>query len=132
MLPGGRDEALRQHIDLLPTVLGITTKERVVGTPGIDLFDKAGHAQVITNCLWPGSCMSLIQKDRKWIYFPSSGKVLEFLTKSDPDEKNSLPRNAEVDPEGIANVLRMHQQSLRNFWRPRLELEVAKLRFESM
>lgn len=131
MLATGRDEALRQHIDLLPTILGITTRQKIVGGPGIDLFDQKGHDQIMTSCLWPGSCMSLIAQDRKWIYFPSSGKILEFLTKSDPDEKSNLLRNVEMDQEGIANTLRMHQQSLRDFYAPRLELEVAKLRFES-
>lgn len=128
MLATGRDEALRQHIDLLPTVLGITTKQKVVGPPGIDLFDQEGHDRIMTSCWWPGSCMSLIEQDRKWIYFPNSGKILEFLTKSDPDEGNSLPRSTEVARDRAVDTLRMHQQSLRNFYAPRLQLEVAERR----
>ncbi|WP_372015823.1 sulfatase [Pseudoxanthomonas sp. 10H] len=115
-LPTGTDDALRQHLDLLPTLVGIAGG-RVEGGPGRDLFDAAGHAQVVTSCWYAGACMATLTPTLKWVYAPSQRKLLAFDLAADPDEASDVSgRYSPAERQEVAMAMLRHQESIRRFF----------------
>lgn len=106
-LPVGSDKELRQHIDLAPTILQLAGISHDGQYPGIDLMSEKGHQQVITNCWYGNWCMSLVQDQKKWIYFPEHGKVMTFSLDSDPAEQHDLSEvsSAEESKAAVSAML---------------------------
>ena len=112
-LPVGEDTALRQHVDLLPTLVGLVGG-KATGGPGVDLFDPAGHAEVVTSCWYAGACMSKVTPQLKWIYAPAARKLLAFDLARDPDERDDVSgRYSPSQRQDIAMALLQHQESVR-------------------
>ena len=118
-LPAGTDAALRQHVDLLPTLIGLAGG-RVQGGAGRDLFDPAGHLQVMTSCWYAGACLAKVTSGLKWIYAPAQRKLLAFDLTVDPDETTDVSgRYAPSERQEIAMEILRHQESVRRFYRQR-------------
>ena len=115
-LPVGEDTALRQHIDLLPTLVGLAGG-KVTSGPGIDLFNTAGHAEVVTSCWYAGACMSKVTPGVKWIYAPAARRLLAFDLGDDPDEAEDVSgQHAPGERQEVAMTLLRHQESVRRFY----------------
>lgn len=85
-----KDDALRQHIDIVPTLLdsiGIKTQGEF---PGVSLHNAAGHQQIITSCWGVGDCKALVQKDMKWIFHSASKRLQAYSLIQDPYERNNI------------------------------------------
>ena len=109
----GRDEGLRQHIDIFPTVAEIIGASVV--EPGRSLLSSGGHREIFISCLWWKSCLSMIEGEEKWIYFPEIEKILKFSIVDDPQELNEL----EVDDDvalSVINRLFEHQGMIRSLY----------------
>jgi len=115
ILPTGTDTELRQHVDLMPTVLRLAGGHIESG-PGRDLFDVTGHPRVITSCWYAGACMSKVTPALKWIYAPASRQLLAFDLAVDPDELNDISGTYPLAVrQDVAMELLRHQESVRRF-----------------
>lgn len=94
-----RVSGLRQHIDIMPsllTLLGIKTDGLL---PGKDLFsDASGHDSLITSCFYANYCLNHYTADGKKLLYFFGKKAVEFYDlKSDAAEKQNLATSISSD-----------------------------------
>ncbi|MBN8441483.1 MAG: sulfatase [Thauera sp.] len=102
---------LRQHIDVMPTVLeaaGLTTAGRL---PGRSLLtDANGHASLITSCFYKDYCLThLDDAGRKLIYLYSRRALEHYDLNADPHERANLfvpdaPQEAAAEEQLLSAV----------------------------
>ncbi|WP_349572509.1 LTA synthase family protein [Azotobacter salinestris] len=112
----GRDQGLRQHIDILPSVVSLIVGEENI-LPGKSIFSSSGHERIFINCLWSRSCLSMVEGKDKWIYFPSLKRVFKFSVLTDPAEATELEVDKE-QAESVIGQIMSHQGLLRDFYSP--------------
>lgn len=89
----GVDNALRQHLDILPTVTQLLGMELSGRLPGRSLTDAAGHEQVYTFCWYRPSCMSRVGRDGSKTIFDFDTLVAErYDLNADPGERDPLQK----------------------------------------
>lgn len=87
---GSLDPALRQHVDILPTVLDAVGISHHAQLPGLSLASAAGHDAIQTHCFWINSCLARHEKERKYIYFPARNELQLYDLARDPYEQNNM------------------------------------------
>lgn len=86
----GVDHGLRQHIDIMPTLLDLTGLPFSGQLPGKDVLGP-GHEYVLTSCWNFNPCMSRVEADgRKWILFQDEGRLASYRLDQDPQEQHDL------------------------------------------
>ena len=83
---------LRQHIDIMPTVLDIAGVEYAGRLPGTALRGNSqGHADLITSCFYHDYCLTHLSSDGgKEIFFYGKRDVEIYDLDSDPQEAHNL------------------------------------------
>ncbi len=83
---------LRQHIDIMPTILDIAGITYSGQLPGISLTgDSPGHADLITTCFYRDYCLTHLSADRKKLIFFYGKRDIEMYDLGiDPDERRNL------------------------------------------
>ena len=84
---------LRQHFDVLPTVLEILGAEWEGLVPGTSLFDPKGHDVVATSCQETRMCMGVRAGDLKFVYRYGQSPTEVYDLAHDPLEKRNLARS---------------------------------------
>lgn len=83
---------LRQHLDIMPTVLdvaGIRVSGRLPGKSLLD--DPAGHAEVIAACFYSDYCLNHVSADGGKVLFFHGKRSLEMYDlNTDPGERSNL------------------------------------------
>jgi len=119
-LPARSDDGLRQHIDVLPTLLRLAGLRADGRWPGLDLLDSQGHDEIITRCWHMDACLGLIRKNGdKWIQLPGEGLMARYQLRSDPDERRNLAGLAPQADEAASQTLLLHRMALQQLWEPR-------------
>jgi hypothetical protein len=117
LLPTGEDWGLRQHIDILPTVLGIVAGGRPDSRQAGGLFGPEARSSLITNCWYASACLTKVTPEFKWIYSPASRRLLAFDLEVDPDERDDVSgAKSQSYRQAVAMELLQHQESLRRFY----------------
>lgn len=88
--PPRRVGGLRHHLDLLPSVLGLTSAEWHGRLPGEDLFASSGHARVVTSCWYTDYCLAMREGERKVIFHFWRRPTEIFDLSRDPGERHNL------------------------------------------
>ncbi len=83
---------LRQHIDLMPTMLDVAGISYTGKLPGKSLLtDMAGHGDLITSCFYQNYCLTHLSADGgKVIFFYGKRGVEIYDLNSDPKEARNL------------------------------------------
>ncbi len=83
---------LRQHLDIMPTVLDIAGIKVSGKLPGKSLLgDSAGHAEVISACFYSDYCLNHISADGGKVLFFHGKRSLEMYDlNADPGERSNL------------------------------------------
>jgi hypothetical protein len=83
---------LRQHIDIMPTVLGLAGIEFSGELPGKSLHgDPSGHSDLITSCFYNDYCLNHLSADGGKVLFFYDKRALEMYDLSaDPKERQNL------------------------------------------
>jgi arylsulfatase A-like enzyme len=95
----GPIHGLRQHIDVLPTVLEILGYRAEGDLPGLSLLSSPGHEKLYFSCSYNKHCLALRTGDRKVIYHYSRRANELFDLGRDPLER--------TDGQWAASVLRV-------------------------
>lgn len=88
---------LRQHIDILPSLLNLIGSRHDGSLPGKDLFsDERGHEEIITSCFYNDYCLNHYRDDgTKMLYFFGKRPSEVYDLRTDPMEKENLaPKTA--------------------------------------
>lgn len=89
--PVGRIGGLRQHIDLLPTVLEAAGIRVAGAIPGKSLWSTDGHTELITSCFYQDYCLTHVDSSgRKLIYLYGRRGVEMYDLVADPAERKNL------------------------------------------
>ena len=87
----GRLGGLRQHLDLMPTVLDMAGIKTDQAQPGKSLLDPEGHEMIAMQCWYQDYCaVGLNRSDEKLIYWYGKRPLESFDLDSDPGEKVNL------------------------------------------
>lgn len=83
---------LRQHPDILPTVLDVAGIKVSGKLPGKSLLgDPAGHAEVISACFYSDYCLNHVSDDgRKVLFFHGKRSLEMYDLNADPGERSNL------------------------------------------
>ncbi|AKU90313.1 LTA synthase family protein [Vulgatibacter incomptus] len=88
---------LRQHFDVIPTILEALGVRWGGKLPGMSLLDEKGHEFVITSCFQPRNCLAMRMGDLKFVYRYGFSPMQAYDLARDPLEKKnvvaSLPRS---------------------------------------
>ena len=90
LFEAANDNTLRQHIDVLPTILELTGLNWKGTLPGKSLLNPQGHDQLYTACWYSFSCYTLRDGNTKYIYDAFLDKFEVYDMLSDPKELNDL------------------------------------------
>lgn len=92
---------LRQHIDLMPTILEVAGVRWSGRLPGRSLLsDPNGHDRIVTSCFYEDYCLTQVDKaGGKLAYFYGRRALESFDLGSDPAERRNL---IEYDPGAAA------------------------------
>jgi arylsulfatase A-like enzyme len=94
---GERVTGLRQHIDLMPTILSLAHIEYSGVLPGMDIFAGKGHESIITSCFYTDYCLNYYTDDGlKLSYYYGKRAPELYLLPTDPEEANNLLHGDEV------------------------------------
>lgn len=90
-VPAGVDAELRQHVDLLPTVLALAGARWTGSLPGASLLAPSPHPHVVATCWYTDSCHALIRADGGKLHFWFGSDLEElYALPSDPLERRDL------------------------------------------
>ena len=93
---------LRQHIDIMPTVLEALGLRIAAGElPGISLFNPAGHDLLHFSCWRNDSCLATRDARQKTVYHYGKRKPEVFDLVADPDEKVNLVSTGQVSGQEV-------------------------------
>lgn len=83
---------LRQHIDIVPSILGILNIQYHGTLPGKDLFvDTQGHKEIISSCFYDNYCLNHYSDDgTKFIYFYGKRPSEFYELRTDEKEVTNL------------------------------------------
>ena len=100
-------QGLRQHIDIMPTILEIVGMEFKGKLPGRNLLaDVDGHNSILTSCFYTNYCLTLHKADGEKISFYYGKRKTEiFRVDVDPQEQENL--RDYVDDEYVSRLLMM-------------------------
>lgn len=88
---GARVEGLRQHVDLMPTLLAFANVVYEGRLPGMNLFADKGHESIITSCFYTDYCLNYYRYDGyKMSYFFGKREPVIHHLLTDPEEKINL------------------------------------------
>lgn len=106
---------LRQHIDLLPTILEVARIPVSGRLPGRSLFsDPNGHAALVTSCFYEDYCLTHVDdSNRKLIYFHGRRGIELYDLNADPLERDSL-LGAGAEAKGRVEAKMLSAVRLRN------------------
>lgn len=109
---------LRQHIDVMPTVLDLLGAAPGGALPGISLRDPQGHRRLINACFYLDYCLNIYDEDvGKTVFFYGKRKPAHFDLASDAGERGdrigSIP--AERVREQMAAALALKRDFERVF-----------------
>lgn len=106
----GRLAGLRQHLDLMPTVLDVAGIKISQILPGMSLFGSQGHDQIAMQCWYQDYCaVGLNDEGEKLIYWYGKRAMESFDLDTDPAEKNNLALQWSSD-ERDTKILGVFQQ----------------------
>jgi arylsulfatase A-like enzyme len=98
--PPRRVDGLRQHFDLLPTLLELAGAEWKGVVPGRSLLSSEGHPRVFSFCWYPNFCAAMREGEEKFVYHFGRLPTEVFDLATDPGEEHDIA--ASVDPAKIA------------------------------
>lgn len=90
LLQPGRIAGLRQHTDLVPTVLELAHLQWQGLLPGRSLLSSPGHNLIITSCWYAGACLSLRSGDLSFVFHFGRIPMEVFDLQHDPDQLRDL------------------------------------------
>lgn len=86
-----RISGLRQHIDLMPTIVELTGIQLNQHLPGLSLFESEGHDQVVMQCWYENYCVaSVTATGNKLIYWYGKRPLESFNLNIDTKESKNL------------------------------------------
>lgn len=107
------DLEIRQHIDILPSILEILEIEYTGALPGISLKNPSGHNEVYTNCWYTHWCSARIGKREKWIYKFRSNDLSSYRIDIDKsEEKNIAPKYKATKHEEVIKSIIQRRHSI--------------------
>jgi arylsulfatase A-like enzyme len=86
----GRITGLRQHTDLVPTILEMARLPWKGVLPGSSLFNPAGHDRLVTSCWYPAECMTLRQGDLAFVFHFGRIPLEVFDLAKDPKQQRDI------------------------------------------
>ena len=113
-----RIDGLRQHLDLVPTVLDLLGSKHDARFPGLSLAQNAGHQQIISSCFYEAYCLNLYdEKSTKTMYFFGKRPPAHYDLNKDPLELSNLLSDmpAETIRDKLTKALSARQQFERLF-----------------
>ena len=107
--PARKVNGLRQHIDLLPTILDILGSQWEGQLPGKSLLGTTGHEFVMSSCWYTEYCLALRKDIWKFIYHFGRKTPEVFQLEGDPGETDNLIKMISPDL-GQAAWQQMHSR----------------------
>jgi len=96
--------AISRHIDIVPTIAELLDVRNCPSpVQGVGLMDVDARRTSFASSYFPRASLALREGDRKYILFPSNGRLLRFDLESDPGEAAGV---AVEDAEEYENVVR--------------------------
>ena len=86
----GRLGGLRQHTDLVPTVLELAQLPWKGLLPGASLLSSPGHDRLVTSCWYPAECMTLRQGDLAFVFHFGRIPLEVFDLRQDPTQQHDI------------------------------------------
>jgi arylsulfatase A-like enzyme len=86
----GRLGGLRQHTDVVPTILEMLQLPWKGLLPGTSLFNPAGHERLVTSCWYPAECMTLRQGDLAFVFHFGRIPLEVFDLSKDPMQQHDI------------------------------------------
>jgi arylsulfatase A-like enzyme len=81
---------LRQHTDLVPTVLELAQLPWKGLLPGASLLSSPGHDRLVTSCWYPAECMTLRQGDLAFVFHFGRIPLEVFDLRQDPAQQHDV------------------------------------------
>ncbi len=112
---GRRLGGLRNHVDIMPTVLDVLGLDVVAGTlDGTSVLKGAGHAEMPLSCWYQDRCIGMLQQSNHslvktiWHYGHRQPEVFDLVR--DPDERvNLFGQSGHTADQIDARVQRLHR-----------------------
>jgi arylsulfatase A-like enzyme len=98
----GHIAGLRQHTDLLPTLLELAQLPWEGLLPGASLLSTPGHEQLITSCWYPADCMTLRRGDLAFVFHFGRIPLEVFDLKQDPQQQRDIAAQLDEDTKEAA------------------------------
>lgn len=86
----GRIGGLRQHTDLVPTILELAQLPWKGLLPGASLLSTAGHERLVTSCWYPAECMTLRQGNLAFVFHFGRIPLEVFDLQQDPQQQHDI------------------------------------------
>ncbi|GLS04046.1 hypothetical protein GCM10007860_11920 [Chitiniphilus shinanonensis] len=113
---GRIDNQLRQHIDILPTVLSEAGYTPPAKVPGKVLYGP-GHDQLYFSCWTRSDCIALIEPNRKYIYHFGKTSFEVFNSGMDPLEQNNIAEKIDNKTKKKAlSTMLTYRRAISNFY----------------
>lgn len=83
-------EGIRSHLDVMPTLLGLSGLGWEGLLPGRDLFSTPGHESLVTSCWYDDRCAAFHAGNLAYAYHFGRQSLEVFDTDEDPDQLENL------------------------------------------
>lgn len=93
---------LRQHLDLMPTLLGLAGAVHDGQLPGMDLLSTDGHPFVVTGCWMLNGCLSLRREDTSYVFHFGRIPLQVFDLSKDPRQQHDIAGQVPLDSRETA------------------------------